>query len=241
MPYIKGIHYPKDECIRPVKRLAGIVEEIGRITVQGGEPFLHPQFTEICYDICNIDNVKKICIATNGTIVPSEKFFLTLLPYRNRIHILVSDYGRLNRQWDSLQKACEQWGFDMRLNPMERGWQKPTIPEKQNQSERENRNKYATCTACRICPMMWRGRLYKCATAAMGEMLGITPRDEQGTVDFLDETVSDRELKEKLISHITATAPPLACDYCKVGVSCDIPIAEQLEEEWDLQKLKSTY
>ena len=42
------------------------------------------------------------------------------------------------------------------LNPIESGWQKPTIPEKQNQSEEENRNKYATCYACFRCPMMKR-------------------------------------------------------------------------------------
>lgn len=241
MPYVKGIHYPVDECIKPVKRLAGIVDEIEKITVQGGEPFLHPRFTEICYEICSIDNVKKINIVTNGTIVPTEKFFTTLMPCKTKIQLSVSDYGKLNYQLDALQKACSQWGFHIVLNPLERGWQKPTIPEKQNQSETENRNKYATCNACSICPMMWRGRLYKCATAAMGEMLGITPRDEQGTVDFMDEAVSDQELKEKLISYITTTKPPLACDYCKTGIPCDIPIAEQLEEEWDLEKLKSTY
>ena len=76
----------------------------------------------------------------------------------------------------------------------------------------------------------------------MGEMLGVTPRCEQDSVDFLDDSLSDQELKEKLLEYMTTKKPPLACDYCKAGTSVDIPIAEQLTETgWDFQKFKSIY
>ena len=242
IPYIRGAHYSLDECVKSVRRMAAIVEQIGCITIQGGEPFLHPQFSEICYNICSIDKVNEIRIATNGTIVPSGEFFSLLQPFKDKILIVVSDYGKLNRQLDALQSACHENNFHIMLNPMERGWQKPMIPEKQNQSEKENRNKYVTCKACQICPMIKRGRLYKCATAAMGEMRGVTPRGEQDSVDFLDDSLSDQELKEKLLEYMTTKKPPLACDYCKAGTSVDIPIAEQLTETgWDFQKFKSIY
>ncbi len=88
IPYIKGSHYSVDECIKSVRKMADIVDGIGCITIQGDEPFLHPQFTEICHSICDIGKVKKITIAINGTVVPSEEYFLTLSPYKEKILIM---------------------------------------------------------------------------------------------------------------------------------------------------------
>lgn len=44
-------------------------------------------------------------------------------------------------------------------------------------------------------------KLSELPIVAMGEMLGITPKSEKDSVDFLDESIDDSELKRKMIEY----------------------------------------
>lgn len=243
IPYIKDpVHYPIDECVRPIERMAQVVEEINEVAVIGGEPFVHPKLAEICEGIARIDKVKKITLTGNGTVVPSEMFFEKLASFHEKIRIFISDYGKYTDKFEELKESCEKWGIRCEKRLTNEVWEKASVPEKKDRSLIENRNLYATCNSCAVCSFMIQGRLYKCMAAGIGERLGIIPYEQRDSVDFSDMSVSLKELKQKFIRYMTATKPLIACDYCEPGERMKIEKAEQIHEaDWDLEKLRENF
>ena len=68
------VNFPKEQVIADIKAFFAAVDGVGTITVMGGEPFLHPDLSEIIQAILDCKNFGVISISTNGIckIKPSQ-------------------------------------------------------------------------------------------------------------------------------------------------------------------------
>ncbi len=243
VPYIHNpVHYDRDRIVYSMRRMTDIVREIRDISLIGGEAFLHPDMNYIMEALCSFEKVKHITITTNGTVLPEEGFWDICKKNISKVAILLSDY-QINR--DKIKKfmdAAREYNVDAGLVNMDYTqtpgmWDKGHIPVSYGRGKEENRNLYMTCKATAQCPMFRNGHLYKCSTAAMGECVGLIPRDDHGTVDFFD-SCTDEELKKRLRNYILTDTAPLACDYCYSGKLEPVPMGEQIcDKDWNINKL----
>lgn len=228
-PYIPHPeHLDMELCIRPIQRITKILERIQTITIIGGEPLLHPQLTEICRKLLKISNVGVFSVVSNGTIMPSEELLELIAASKNRLVLNISDYGKYNTKIDSIRKKAKEYGINIEKVRENGLWDKGHIPEKRGRSREDNRNLYATCISTDVCPFMFRGRLYKCMTAGIGERFGFTPFIEKDSIDFYSEDIDLKNLKEIFTEFITMTDSITACDYCYKGELERIPMGEQI-------------
>lgn len=238
-PYVKNPrHYTVDECMIPVRNMLRVVDEIDCLTIQGGEVFLNPHFTEICRQSAALDQVKRIHIPSNATVLPQPEFFQAVEPFKDKLEFRISDYGLLNKRYSEFMQMCEAYGIAVVKTLVGEYWEKPMLPVRQNRTKEANRNLYMTCESCQICPFMIGGRLYKCETAGIREHMGWIPRNEEDSIDFNCVTVSAKELREKVIRFFTDTKAIDACDYCYSNC-VKIGKAEQITEpDWTIENLK---
>lgn len=89
--YAKPVYYDTQKII---ENLAYITKDIvvETLQIQGGEPFTHPQLDEIVLSCILNHNIRKIEIASNGTIFPSRKMLKILKEYEGKITLRLSKY-----------------------------------------------------------------------------------------------------------------------------------------------------
>ena len=245
-PYIKApIHYKKERIIQSFLRFERVVNSIEYVSFIGGEALLHPNVAEILKCLCESKKTKKIDITTNGTIVPQDDFWNVLREYQDKIKILVSDYSNyLSTNKRFFDKAM-QYGVQASLYKTdyttENGkWLKNRLPKNYGRTRKQNRNLYVTCQAMEQCPTFRDGRLYHCQTASIGERLNRIPFAKEDSIDFLDESISDEQLKKKLTNYLLSATPPLACGFCYSGELESIPMGEQIKEStWSINDLEN--
>lgn len=94
MPYHKssGEHLSLEKIIKSIDKLFSFTDRIYRFALLGGEPFLYPDLGKVISHITinYNDKIGELSIATNGTILPSDKI-LDLIK-RNNILVSISDY-----------------------------------------------------------------------------------------------------------------------------------------------------
>jgi MoaA/NifB/PqqE/SkfB family radical SAM enzyme len=101
------------------------INELEKIAVHGGEPFLSPNFKIFCDKILNASNLKEVEITTNGTLLPNDSLSKLLLNIDSLIlKISVDGIGYLNdyfRSESNFQEIVNNLKFfdslyDLRIN-----------------------------------------------------------------------------------------------------------------------------
>ncbi|MDR1648571.1 MAG: radical SAM protein [Zoogloeaceae bacterium] len=97
------IDFPCERILSDVD-LACAAHDFIRIgVIQGGEPFLHPDFSRILLRLCSKSNVGMVQIFSNGICRISEENFSAL--QNERVHVRISSYmgtGVLNQKQEAL-------------------------------------------------------------------------------------------------------------------------------------------
>jgi MoaA/NifB/PqqE/SkfB family radical SAM enzyme len=93
-PYIKyPQHYSYENITNSLERFFLAFDRVGRFSMAGGEPLLHPQLPELVKFFSKyFDRMNMFEIITNGTIIPNEQL-LNALRNSNKVDIMVDDYG----------------------------------------------------------------------------------------------------------------------------------------------------
>lgn len=86
-----AVHYEIEQIKQALHVLFRGVNYIYKIGILGGEPFLHPQLSEIIEFLLSCPQIGCIEILTNGTILPNKK--QTQILKNERIFLRISDYG----------------------------------------------------------------------------------------------------------------------------------------------------
>ena len=102
IPYLKQDSYMYEENLKDLEFLSQNFD-IACLQVQGGEPFTHKMIDQIIYAIGKL-NIRKIEIASNGTILLNNKV-LKALKENPHIYVRFSNYNCVEKR---RQKVIEQ-------------------------------------------------------------------------------------------------------------------------------------
>lgn len=91
--------YPVDKIIRDLQ-IVSKFSKIKNLQIQGGEPFLHPELSDILKYVIENDNIEKIQIASNG--VGTIKCLDELK--NPKVHVRLSDYQLVESDYPDILK-----------------------------------------------------------------------------------------------------------------------------------------
>lgn len=178
-------HVSADEFSLQLSALTSIVDEVERFQIHGGEPLLNPDLPEIAQIAINEQALKKIRIATNGTIPLSSELIDVLS--KNRITLSISNYWFNRNSRKRVVAQCENAGIPYILHEKQPWYSfssKPMV----------NIMKYEECPINKyLCYYDWR--LFLCARICHCSDNTSHSIDVRNVSDLQKELTSDK-LKE---------------------------------------------
>lgn len=218
-----------DLILRSLDRFFSVVDRVFRVNVIGGEPFLYPDMAQVIEYLNGKEQVVKVVVPTNGTVMPENpRLYEALRNPKN--HVRISHYesfdkksGRLlaRLQEEKIDHSVKQFGADTYL------WYDFGGYEDRHRTDQELAKQYYECEVEWM--SLYRGKLYPCPRAAHSIDLGLQPA-EGNFIDIIDDKIPLEELKHNLEKFVYETPFYPACGRCDRGTGkCPvIPVAEQL-------------
>ena len=225
--------HPKDVeidlILHSLDRFFSVVDRVFRVNVIGGEPFLYPNMDQVIDYLNNRDEVIKVVVPTNGTVVPENpKLYETLRNPKN--HVRISHYEAFDKKAGKLLTRLQEEKIDHSIKVFGKDtylWYDFGDYELRNRNEEELAAQFYECEVEWM--SLYRGKLYPCPRAAHSIDLGLQPA-EGNYIEIVDESVTLDELKVNLEKFVYETSFYPACNRCDRGTGkCPvIPVAEQL-------------
>ncbi len=205
----KPIHYETRKILQSVKVFLEAVDYIHRLGILGGEPFLHPELSNIIMELLHLKKIGFIEILTNGTYLPSDTVLENLS--NERILIRISDYGISPKK---IQKFVSKLTEHKILYQVykEHSWHDyglTNIPYRRN--EAQLKDIFQACSSSG-CYQIKNGKLYHCAYSGSIEELGLKGYPKIPAINLLSgETINNMRFK---IRHLMKLNYISICDYC---------------------------
>lgn len=228
--YKKGEDQDILTIINSIDKIVKNVNTIIRVNILGGEPFLFQQLDELCEYLNTVENIKRVVIMTNGTIVQKNKRLLNALS-NDKYEIRISEYVKNEALRAKLIQTLSSSNIKYSIKYFSNGhfhWFDFGTLDFRNRALDELRNQYNQCSV--QAQYLHNGKLYVCPRAAHGIELGSIPDDNDCCIDLNDELVDDAQLKDKINEMIFRTKIYNCCNYCNRGTDMvkEIPVAEQI-------------
>lgn len=218
-----------DLILHSLNRFFSVVDRVFRVNVIGGEPFLYPHMDQIIEYLNNKNEVVKVVVPTNGTIIQDNpRLYKALRNPKN--HVRISHYEAADQIAVKLQRRLKQEEIDYSIKKFGKEtylWYDFGDYTFRNRSEEELTKQYHACEVEWM--SLYRGKLYPCPRAAHSIDLGL--QSETGNfVEIADEKISLEKLRRNIENFVYETAYYPACNRCDRGTrNCPvIPVAEQL-------------
>jgi len=225
--------HPKDVeidlILHSLDRFFSVVDRVFRVNVIGGEPFLYPNMDQVIDYLNKRDEVIKVVVPTNGTVVPDNpKLYEALRNPKN--HVRISHYEAFDKKAGKLLARLQEEKIDHSVKVFGKDtylWYDFGNYELRNRNEKELAAQFYECEVEWM--SLYRGKLYPCPRAAHSIDLGLQPA-EGNYIEIADESVTLDELKANLEKFVYETSFYPACNRCDRGTGkCPvIPVAEQL-------------
>ena len=214
IPFIeKKEHIAFSEFKLDLDVLLSKIERLYRLKLHGGEVFLHPELCEMVDYADSLKKIKSIRVATNGTVIPSEKVLKVLAA--SKAVVQISDYPSFSVKAEKIAELFRMYGVK---------YVKLTGQKWRDMGEIKKRetNRFKSCSITR-CTSLYRGKIYVCSRAAMMEELGC---------HFYDgiDIASDKRTLRRDILRIYNGEHCKACFYCDgdTDFAEEIPAGKQL-------------
>lgn len=202
-------HYDKDIIMNQMRRLSECVDAIEAFHIVGGEPFLYPWLGEICRAAADIDNVERVTVFTNGTVVPNDEVLQMLRETVTSVRI--SQYLNLGYSIEPLTQKLESYGIVYEVDDSTQ-WSKHPYPQKKNRTRQELQKIYTECF-WKTQPGIRQGKLRTCCfSESISPFFDVNERLGD-YVDVLDESKSTEEIRSEIVA-LGEVASISACDYC---------------------------
>ena len=229
---VKLKNYSYEEIEPIIDNLLNSVDKINHFGLLGGEPLLNKDLPLIINKLVSSNKVKKIHIISNGTVKIGEELISFL--QNKKIVFVISDYGKLSKQKNSLIEKCKQKKIRYHIRKcIKDGWINTGDPEVNlRRSLSELKDIFSNCRV-RLCPLILNGKLYICPKTAHSIELGIYAPKGNEFVDLYEgiETVREKIKKLQNLEYI------YGCNYCCGNNGKKIEPAVQYTDE-ELSELK---
>lgn len=215
--------FDKSRIKKDIDIIFDAIETIGMVSIIGGEPFLHPDLSEIVSYILEKPNFGIINITTNGIFKLKEKQLLGL--EHNRVKVSFSHY-------DGAISDNQQRIFDRNVEIMEKNnikytigvpvWIRPTSLESEDLSISRMKELKSSCNAIKLCMSVKNGYFYPCSKTEPLHSLNLIENE----TDYLrlDDYASRFEL-QSAIKEIRQREYYESCSTCN-DRSCEtLPLA----------------
>lgn len=215
------------ELSREVEKLFECVDSICRLSLIGGEPFMHKDLIHIIDMLLDSKKILWIHITTNGTIVPSDDFFRGIKD--KPVSIKISNYGILAKNRELVIQKIKEFEIPFFMEEESLTWFEYGNVTLYNRSEAEYIAQYRNCLLPVRC--FYKGKLHVCPRSSHGMDLGIIPDNKEDYIDLFEPNISKKTFKEKL-EIIERKKYVESCKYCKMGLKdgLKVPSAIQLEK-----------
>ncbi|SFB12086.1 radical SAM protein [Selenomonas ruminantium] len=216
--YTNPRNYSLDEMEESISRLMNVIDEIYELRLIGGEPFINPQWPQILEIIKRYENIIRVSIYTNGTIIPTDAQCRLLKQFG--VWLSISDYGDLSK----IKKLTGKLNYyavpyEVKSIPF---WTKCAEIVKRNRTISENKLIFERCCARNLVTVI-DNKLYGCPFIANAMNLRAIPVCEKDFVDLENDNINDvkRRMKE-----LWQRPYYKSCDFCQGR-----PIAEDINDD----------
>lgn len=208
----------------------------------GGEPFLHTKLPELVEGAMEYSGqFDCLMLFTNCTVPISEHLMETLVKYKEKLLVQVSQYGLFpEREQKILQslldngvrcKTVKYYGEEQDFG----GWVDFGSWSSQGNSPENLTKRFRGCAVTSAMHGNWRtrdGKVHWCSRSQRGMELGLIPDEPEDYVDLFDST--SRDEKQEKFQKISEKIYLSACDHCSGDQGTEdsnlrYPAAEQME------------
>jgi len=216
MPYYKN---PKNDSVENILRSFDLIQKcvdlFYEVRILGGEPFMHKEIDKIINEIVKYDNIEKVAIFSNATIIPkneslaclkNEKVFLDITNYNG------CDGGKqLSRNHDKIISILDEEKINYITHPPQ-VWTDSAKIEFRDFDENILKDMFSKCCVNDILTIL-NGNLYRCPFSANAINLNAIPRKD--FINLLDEKKSIEDYKEEIRDFYYKKEFISACNYCQ--------------------------
>ena len=133
------------DLYQSMERMLQIYKEIYEVRLLGGEPFMSPMLDDIIDYLGKQSAIKRICIYTNATMVPTEKN-LRMMREVGKVWLSISDYGELSRNLTVLKRKLNQYGIPYEVKTITY-WTRCSTFDQHGRNSQELAQVYMDCCA----------------------------------------------------------------------------------------------
>jgi organic radical activating enzyme len=208
--YKKPQHSDLDILLSSLTRIMKCVDHLCEFRVLGGEPLVNKDVYKVIEKLTSFENVDKVIIYTNATIVPKGGDLECLK--HEKIIFDISNYGSDSRKHDLLIDTLKanNIAFQTRIVDV---WTDSGEIRYREETETELFNKFNNCCVKDNMSLM-HGNLYRCPFSANGAVLKAIPHKSSDVVDVADENICLDELKGHIFDLYNNRKYITPCTYC---------------------------
>jgi len=210
--YEKPENADLNEMLSTIDSFCSKMDEIYEVRVIGGEPFMNKELHLVVEKLTSMENIKKVAIFTNATIMPREEQWPSL--QHEKVRFFITEYLQ-SRKLQPLIEQLEKRGIAY-VSEKANGWTECGALEKHERTIKENEAIFTSCCAKNLATLA-DGRLYRCPFSANAFKLHAVP---DYTEDYLVVSEAGREEIRRFLRGKTYIE---SCDHCR-GRNYDAPV-----------------
>lgn len=209
-------HMPCERVIKDIDTIFENVDAVGSVTVQGGEPFLHPDIDKILKRLLEKKNLGIVSVATNGVFrISSEQLDNINKIQDERLNIAFSGYyGALPESqmkvFYSNIELMKKYNIPHTVGVKMPEWTIPPTLWNRHYSEEMMKGKKENCKFPERCMQVMDGRLYPCLYSVSLHGIGVADYSQ----DYVD--LDQDNLTEKIKKFIELPYY-YSCGHCGGG------------------------
>lgn len=199
-----------NEQIDNFKKYLDCVKCLYKVSICGGEAFLHPELYKMVDFCVTQEKIKRVEILTNATIIPKEKNLECLK--HEKVRVVLDDYGALSNKLREIAELCEKEHISYDIKKLDYWYDLSEMCDR-NYTEEEVRDLYRECDRAQ-CFSLTDCAIVNCSFAYGNRICGKAPCDTED--DYVDLKLYKREdplLKKELLELMRRPYLEL-CKYC---------------------------
>ena len=200
-----------NEMLSTIDSICSEMDEVYEFRVIGGEPFMNREWHLVVEKLTSMENVRRVSIFTNATILPREHQWPSL--QHEKVRLFITEYD-MSRKLQPLLQELEARGIAY-VSERANGWTDCAALGKHNRTIPEQEAIFQQCCAKNLATLA-DGKLYRCPFAANAAKLHAVP-------DYTDDYLVMPVSKEQIRQFLRGKTYIETCDHC-AGRSYGAPV-----------------